>query len=1064
MNILEKLQADRSIDVQFWGKHPELKKQLVDDAYPDKAHFIFELLQNAEDAYATRVDFYLFDDRLEFRHNGKRIFTESDIDAITDVSKSGKPDTGETIGKFGIGFKSVFKYTETPEIYSGDYSFRIFNFVYPEAVPAIESLGADTLFRFPFNSSRKLPSAAYDEIANGLTELASATLLFLRNLRSIGWKLSDYEVGVSEIERIEHPDGLVEIQKRIDRQTVETYHFLRYSEPVTALPKQQVAIAFALEFLNETKSLDTGTPLFERVRIVPAVPAHVSVFFPAEDEESGLRFHLHAPFVPVLSRASIKDTEANEPLFEQLATLTAKSLYKIRDQGLLNTDFLGVVPNNNDILPEKYQVIRTAIIAEMNEYPLTPTYSRSHAPAKHLLQAKASLKEMLSAEDIEFLIEYNNEPPQWAVGASQKNSDQDRFLGGLSIRKWDIDDFMALLIKKAKPQARHIPTPPYFSNSPDQDFMAWLGTKAPDWHQELYSLLYYEITLVPEIFRPHKYGKLKDLEIVRLADGQFSSGAKSFFPSEGLEQDETFPIVDSNVYSSGKSKPQQAAARALLEAIGVRPIGEADLVKHILQTRYSPPAFQPDIADLVQFVALVEKDPTQGKLFKDFHIFKRTDDKWGLPSQVFLDTPFMETGLTVCFGAVSNTATMPLSVSYIQATVSTERLLNFAVAVGVATGLPISRASCYQNPESDRLVWTAPGGWSKTYGKDSDYTVAGLEQMLTQKNVEISKVVWKTLCANKNHNILIAEFRNNSQCHTRTAPSQLVYLLKHSEWVPQGDGEFRRPSQASRALLPEGFPFDAGDEWLKAVCFGEEENLRLEEEAKYSLQNQEKLQAAKGLGFQDADTFERAKRFANMPPDEQERILAQFEAMSRQHTELPEHASSNPELRAERVTQQADEAPERTAEKRERSVSLGLGNVKNDAEQYLRNFYTNSNGEMICQICRAPLPFKLDGGEYYFEAVEFLSGKDSKSGLRRRHYQNYLALCPNHGAMFRYANGTAELMKDMLVDLKGNVLEIILAQDDASIYFTKTHIADLQAVILADSGSCDQLDSAESTT
>jgi hypothetical protein len=1053
VSVLERLQADRSIDVQFWRKHPELKKQLVDDAYPDKAHFIFELLQNAEDAFATRVDFYLFEDRLEFCHNGKRIFTESDIDAITDVSKSGKPDTGETIGKFGIGFKSVFKYTETPEVYSGEYSFRICDFVFPEAVPAINSVGLDTLFRFPFNSPRKLPAKAYEEIANGLSDLAPATLLFLRNLSVIGWKLNDAEGGIGEIERAEHPDGLVEVQKKINSQIVETHHFIRFSEPVTDLPKQQVAIAFALEFLQETKDLDIETPLAERMRVIPAIPAHVSVFFPAEDEKSGLRFHLHAPFVPVLSRASIKDTDANGPLFGQLATLTAESLYKIRDMGLLSADFLAVLPNNNDVLPVKYQGIRTAIIAEMNEHPLTPTYSKFYAPAKHLLQAKASLKEMLLEEDIEFLVEYDDEPPQWAVGASQRNSDQDRFLGGLAITKWDIDTFMGLLIEKAKPQRRWVPTPPFYLSTPDKAFMNWLGTKPAAWYQELYSLLYYEIASSPEILRSYQYAALKDLEIVRLADGQFGSGEKSFYPSEGLEQDEAFPIVDSEVYSSGKSKPQQAAAKSFLDQIGIRQVGQADLIQHALQTRYSANSLQPAPDDLPRFVELFEKDATHAAIFKDFHIFQRSDNQWGKPSQIFLDLPFVDTGLTAYFEAISSGEKKALSETYLKSSVSQERLLRFAIAVGVIDRLPIDKVSCHQNPDKSELVWKAGGGWSSSYGIDEDYTVIGLAELLAEKNIAISRLVWRTLCANRKGAILKARYRNNSQWNSRTADSQLVHLLKSCDWVPQSGGEFRRPSMASRALLPDGFSFDAGDEWLKVVCFGEEEDLRLEEEARHSLENQEKLQAAKDLGFQDTDTFERAKRFANMPPEEQERVLAQFDALARRQTELPEHAPSNPELRAERVTQQADEAPERTTEKRERSVSLGLGNVKSDAEQYLRNLYTNSNGETICQICRAPLPFKLDGGEYYFEAVEFLSGKDGKSGLRRRHYQNYLALCPNHGAMFRYANGTAELMKAMFSDLNGSELEIVLAQEDATVYFTKTHIADLLAVIHSDDNS-----------
>jgi len=45
--------------------------------------------------------------------------------------------------------------------------------------------------------------------------------------------------------------------------------------------------------------------------------------------------------------------------------------------------------------------------------------------------------------------------------------------------------------------------------------------------------------------------------------------------------------------------------------------------------------------------------------------------------------------------------------------------------------------------------------------------------------------------------------------------------------------------------------------------------------------------------------------------------------------------------------------------------------------------------KMICQVCKAQLPFKLDDGSWFFEKVEFLPE------LKKRHYQNYLALCPN---------------------------------------------------------------------
>ena len=97
--------------------------------YPDKAHFVFELLQNAEDAKATKVKFELEKENLVFKHNGTKDFNESDINAITNIGDSNKDEN--EIGKFGIGFKSVFSYTSSPKIHSKGISFEIQNLVIP---------------------------------------------------------------------------------------------------------------------------------------------------------------------------------------------------------------------------------------------------------------------------------------------------------------------------------------------------------------------------------------------------------------------------------------------------------------------------------------------------------------------------------------------------------------------------------------------------------------------------------------------------------------------------------------------------------------------------------------------------------------------------------------------------------------------------------------------------------------------------------------------------------------------------------------------------------------------
>ena len=45
--------------------------EILSGLYNDPSHFIYEILQNAEDAFATEITFELHKDRLIINHNGK---------------------------------------------------------------------------------------------------------------------------------------------------------------------------------------------------------------------------------------------------------------------------------------------------------------------------------------------------------------------------------------------------------------------------------------------------------------------------------------------------------------------------------------------------------------------------------------------------------------------------------------------------------------------------------------------------------------------------------------------------------------------------------------------------------------------------------------------------------------------------------------------------------------------------------------------------------------------------------------------------------------------------------
>tara|TARA_R110001592_G_scaffold222022_1_gene477046 strand:- start:9031 stop:12183 length:3153 start_codon:yes stop_codon:yes gene_type:complete len=1019
----------------------EINLDIFEDFYPDKAHFVYELLQNAEDAGATQIAFTLTPEKLVCEHNG-RAFTLADVTSITGLHDSTKAGAPDKIGKFGVGFKSVFVYTQAPSIRSGAFAFRIAQLILPEPISPDGALDGRTRFEFPFDNPKKPPAEAYAEIASGLNELDEKTLLFLSNLQSVKWRVGAQSAG--EVVRVQHSDFHFEVLKEIGDGTGSSSHFLKFDQAVPGLEKQRVAVAFPLDILPGVRSFTSAARLADQLKIIPAEPGNVAVFFPAVKEASGLRFHLHGPFVPELSRASIKETKANTPLFEQLAVLAAASLHHIKELGLLTPDFLSVLPNPQDQVSLRYQSIRAAIIAEMKSQPLTPTHDKGHAPASRLIQAKASLKALLSEADIEFLVEYEDVPPLWVIGAAQKNNRIDQFLSGLSIREWGIDEFVEMLGEKATTVGRYISASPYFVTEPDETFMRWLEKKPPEWLQQFYALLHDEAVPMGGL-----YG-LKSFKIVRMRSGAFGIAAHSFFESD--HAGDSTHTVDALVYSSGKSKPQQEKAKKFLSDLGVRELGEAEEVELILKARYTREAEIPDdktyVRDLKRFIALVKRQPDKAKLFASYFIFLGGDDQWHTPAGIYLDQPYKQTDISAYFGRLGEDAECAaLHTSYRDIGIKLEQVATFALAVGVQANLEIATCNCRRNPKWDYL--RSVGGDRYTSPIDRDFCILKLDELLKAPSLKLSRLIWRTLSALPSHpDYLQATYQRNQSWGARYAESLLVYQLRDAAWIPQGDGGFVRPADASRELLPKGFPFDPGYAWLKAIQFGESAVRRSE-------QTRQKEAAAKSLGFADAAAAELARRFSDLPQSEQEKFLAEYE--NRNKPALPDRPLANPERRAQHVHEQALNAPDKQSEIRERSVSIGREDVKLQADTYLREHYRNADGEVTCQICKGPLPFKLDDGREYFEVVEFLPE------LTKRHPQNYLALCPNHSAMYRLVNGSKENMREDFQALVSNELSVLLADQELTVYFSKTHIIDLKAVLDAEESLSVPLSSKDDT-
>ena len=327
----------------------------VVEKYSDQAHFIYELLQNADDAQATYARFVLEPTRLIFAHNGSIHFSISDpsnekhdketgdlghLNSITSVGQSNKPEN--KIGKFGVGFKAVFQYTSTPHIYDPNFHFKIERFIVPilldEDFPMRKS--EETLFVFPFDHPTRNADEAYEDISEKLRTL-SFPLLFLSSLKDIDF-VYDNSIGLYG-KSIKQQCSFGDIDAEQICLTQNNGDNL-YDKNLWLFSRED----------NGNRRYSVGFFTDENGHLFP-VNEPAFCFFPTK-ERTGLHFIIHAPFLLTDSREGIQAGKPhNDRMLKLLADLAADSLLYLKEIGeregirLIDDSILNIIPyNQND--------------------------------------------------------------------------------------------------------------------------------------------------------------------------------------------------------------------------------------------------------------------------------------------------------------------------------------------------------------------------------------------------------------------------------------------------------------------------------------------------------------------------------------------------------------------------------------------------------------------------------------------------------------------------------------------------------------------------------------------
>lgn len=170
-------------------------EKYISESYSERS--LIELIQNADDANATKFYISIINDNAVIVANNGDYFNEEDVIALCRSGSSTKKRKSNSIGYRGIGFKSIVNYTNNVHIYSGDMKFSFSKELTRKDLPEIDNV---PLVRIPHDFDgdkyikeiRQITEKGYttvfifetrlNSLVDEINEFDESCLLFLRNL------------------------------------------------------------------------------------------------------------------------------------------------------------------------------------------------------------------------------------------------------------------------------------------------------------------------------------------------------------------------------------------------------------------------------------------------------------------------------------------------------------------------------------------------------------------------------------------------------------------------------------------------------------------------------------------------------------------------------------------------------------------------------------------------------------------------------------------------------------------------------------------------------------------
>ena len=528
---------------------------LAKDLYNKPTHFIFELIQNAEDnSYEELVPSLSFrltktdptgiteSDGALIIVNNEVGFNPDNVDAICAVGETTKKKEQGYIGEKGIGFKSVFRVTNNPHIFSNGYHFCLpeydeqtgRGYIVPQWIDTPPK-GLDlsqTYIILPLTET----DFGYKKIEEMLRDIEPESILFLSTLQEIQIKTDTGDDFTILKDDSAMPEVTVLVEDNKKGSSFSTFNdFLVCTETFD----KSVDIHHEKREGIEDREVSVAFPLGEN----PIGVGKIFAYLPVR-ADTGFPFLINADFILPSSREEIREVPWNHWLMDCVAIVVASKLLPLlKEKNLLTVHFLEKL---TDKLSEYWYcmahwvekkdlfcpIFNRVYEALMNE-ELLPTHDGMYVSAPNAKLARGdAIRNLLDQNQLGALFSQPNGRIKWLSSdiTQDRTPNLRQYLMALEVEDFEV-------------------TPDTFARRLSKPF---LSTQSDEWFIKFYRFLFAQ----PALWRSPR-SVLRTKPILRLQDGghvnpfREDNSPNAYLPIGG-NTDTSFPIVKIELSEGGR--------------------------------------------------------------------------------------------------------------------------------------------------------------------------------------------------------------------------------------------------------------------------------------------------------------------------------------------------------------------------------------------------------------------------------------------------------------------------------------------------------------------------------